>query len=74
MHTLQEDPSGKQSRANKSIALPLCPQLQIAELNSIYSTWHIDTEYNKRLDRQRPCLEDDLTAGSNNIARSNKSV
>ena len=25
----------------------------------------IDIEYNKRLDRQRPCLEDDLTAGSN---------
>ena len=26
---------------------------------------NIDIEYNKRLDRQRPCLEDDLTAGSN---------
>ena len=26
---------------------------------------HIDIEYNKRLDRQRPCLEGDLTAGSN---------
>ena len=25
----------------------------------------IDIEYNKRLDRQRPCLEGDLTAGSN---------
>ena len=25
----------------------------------------IDIEYNKRLDRQRPFLEDDLTAGSN---------
>ena len=25
----------------------------------------IDIEYNKRLDRQRLCLEDDLTAGSN---------
>ena len=25
----------------------------------------IDIEYNKRLDRQRPCLEDDFTAGSN---------
>ena len=25
----------------------------------------IDIEYNKRLDRQRPCLEDELTAGSN---------
>ena len=34
----------------------------------------IDIEYNKRLDRQRPCLEDDLTAGSNNIVQSNKSV
>ena len=27
--------------------------------------WGIDIEYNKRLDHQRPCLEDDLTAGSN---------
>ena len=34
----------------------------------------IDIEYNKRLDRQRPCLEGDLTAGSNNIVQSNKSV
>ena len=25
----------------------------------------IDIEYNKRLDHRRPCLEDDLTAGSN---------
>ena len=25
----------------------------------------IDIEYNKKLDHQRPCLEDDLTAGSN---------
>ena len=25
----------------------------------------IDIEYNKRLDHQRPCLEGDLTAGSN---------
>ena len=25
----------------------------------------IDIEYNKRLDRQRPCLEGVLTAGSN---------
>ena len=31
-------------------------------------------EYNKRLDCQRPCLEDDLTAGSNNIVQSNKPV
>ena len=26
---------------------------------------NIDIEYNKRLDHRRPCLEDDLTAGSN---------
>ena len=26
---------------------------------------YIDIEYNKRLDHRRPCLEDDLTAGSN---------
>ena len=34
----------------------------------------IDIEYNKRLDRQRPCLEGDLSGGSNNIVQSNKSV
>ena len=28
-------------------------------------TQDIDIEYNKRLDHRRPCLEDDLTAGSN---------
>ena len=40
-----------------------------------YPIHTIDIEYyNKRLDRQRPCLEDDLTAGSNNIVQSNKSV
>ena len=27
--------------------------------------FNIDIEYNKRLDHRRPCLEDDLTAGSN---------
>ena len=34
----------------------------------------IDMESNKRLDRQRPCLEDDFNGGSNNIVQSNKSV
>ena len=34
----------------------------------------IDIEYNKRLDRQRPCLEGDFSGGSNNIVQSNKSV
>ena len=34
----------------------------------------IDIEYNKRLDRQRPCLKDELNGGSNNIVQSNKSV
>ena len=34
-----------------------CPPQEVEEV--------IDIEYNKRLDRQRPCLEDDLTAGSN---------
>ena len=34
----------------------------------------IDIEYNKRLDRQRPCLEDELNGGSSNIVQSNKSV
>ena len=35
---------------------------------SLRETTHaetIDIEYNKRLDHRRPCLEDDLTAGSN---------
>ena len=34
----------------------------------------IDIEYNKRLDRQRPCLEGDFSGGSNNIVQSNKSI
>ena len=34
----------------------------------------IDIEYNKRLDRQRSCLEDGFNGGSNNIVQSNKSV
>ena len=34
----------------------------------------IDIEYNKRLDRQRPCLKGELNGGSNNIVQSNKSV
>ena len=34
----------------------------------------IDIEYTKRLDRQRPCLEDDFNGGSNNIVQSHKSV
>ena len=46
-----------------------CGLIRIASVVS-----YIDIEYNKRLDRQRPCLEDDLTAGSNNIVQSNKSV
>ena len=34
----------------------------------------IDLEYNKSLDRRRPCLEDELNGGSNNVVQSNKSV
>ena len=30
----------------------------------------IDIEYNKRLDRQRPCLEGDFNGGSNNLVQS----
>ena len=30
----------------------------------------IDIEYNKRLDCQPPCLEDELNEGSNNIVRN----
>ena len=39
-----------------------------------YMGMYIDIEYNKRLDRQRPCLEGDFNGGSNNIVQSNKSV
>ena len=38
----------------------------------IQSFLSIDIEYNKRLDRQRPCLEGDFNGGSNNIVQSNK--
>ena len=38
------------------------------------SVTNIDIEYNKRLDRQRPCLEGDFNRGSNNMVQSNKSV
>ena len=34
----------------------------------------IDIEYTKRLDRRRLCFGDDLTAGSNFVVQSNKSV
>ena len=34
----------------------------------------IDIEYNKSLDRRRPCLEDELNGESNNIVKSNKSI
>ena len=49
---------------------------QIPPLNSLgaQSVLPIDIEYNKRLDRQRPCLEGGFNGGSNNIVQSNKSV
>ena len=34
----------------------------------------IDIEYNKSLDRRRPCLENELKGESNNIIQGNKSV
>ena len=34
----------------------------------------INIEYNKRLDGQRPYLEDELNGGSNNIVQTSKSV
>ena len=46
---------------------------QTAKQNTLL-IMNIDTEYKKRLDRQWPCLEDDLNGGSNNIVQSNKSV
>ena len=35
------------------------------EKQSTFVVSTIDIEYNKKLDHRRPCLEDDLTAGSN---------
>ena len=46
----------------------------IVESSLVESSLIIDIEYNKRLDRQRPCLEGDFSGGSNNIVQSNKSV
>ena len=40
----------------------------------ILNTLPIDIEYNKRLDHQQPCFEDELNGGGNNIVQSNKSV
>ena len=48
-----------------------CNQSQVS---AWCACWCIDIEYNKRLDRQRPCLEGDFSGGSNNIVQSNKSV
>ena len=39
------------------LAIHICPHFEYVDA--------IDIEYNKRLDRQRPCFEDELTAGSN---------
>ena len=51
--------------------------LKVSWQKSLYNiilSMTIDIEYNKRLDRQRPCLKDELNGGSNNIVQSNKSV
>ena len=65
----------------KSLELLNCPKLvNCKKLNeqkycdNIKLYGIIDIEYNKRLDSQRPCLEDELNGGSNNIEQSNKSV
>ena len=39
---------------------------KIPRSKTITSDFTIDIEYNKRLDRQRPYLEDELNRGSNN--------
>ena len=43
--------------------------VKISHLSSVTT---IDIEYNKRLDRQRPCLEGDFNGGSNNIVQTNQ--
>ena len=48
-------------------------KLPLVELSQV-TAQGIDIEYNKLLDRQRPCLEGDFNGGSNNIVQSNKSV
>ena len=56
------------------LAMVVCPVPPgFAMAHHIYA-WYIDIEYNKRLDRQRPCLEGDFNGGSNNKVQSNKSV
>ena len=47
---------------------------EVCMCEGFYEGQIIDIEYNKRLDRQRPCLEGDFNGGSNNIVQSNKSV
>ena len=41
---------------------------------TLYHGRSIDKEYNKRLDCQRPCFEDELTGESNLLVQRNKSV
>ena len=60
--------------ASMPFALALVPLNLKAFFNMKYWNETIDIEYNKRLDRQRPCFEDELTGGSNDIVQSNKSV
>ena len=40
-------------------------RVTVVSVTTTHGACTIDIEYNKRLDHQRPCLEDDLTAGSN---------
>ena len=47
------------------------PRMKFVEYASptLLMCWRIDIEYNKRLDRQRPCLEGDFSGGSNNSTK-----
>ena len=62
-------------RLNSHLKIPKNCNLEF-DFHSLYlePARTIDIEYNKRLDRQRPCLEGDLSGGSNYIVQSNKSV
>ena len=62
-------------RGQKKTWFPLLNSLDVTKSKKwLKWSWTIDIEYNKRLDRQQPCLEGDFNGGSNNIVQSNKSV
>ena len=75
VHERQGKPSNEVVEASASFDGTWQKRVGDNSLNGIVTAVEvIDIEYNKRLDRQRPCLEGDFSGGSNNIVQSNKSV